>query len=393
LGRALRLKPEDERVRGAWEAAHRQALAAAVPHAAQRARLGDWQGAAEACREFLRQSPASVPARYQLALALVQLGRHQEAEAHLRDALRNLPDNPTLLTALGMTLVRQKKVSEAVPIFQQVEHWTPNSAIARLNTAVALADASQLEAAAEKLRAAIAADPNLFEAHRQLGRVLLQLRRLDEAREANLRALALKSDDIVVLRQLGLIESLSGNREGAVHWYGRAVAAGAADADTLFKYGKELLEAGRNEEAVTHLKHAVERDPANRQALYLLMRALSKQDPEQARQIEARMRAARQAEMAMSQARLLSNSGLQAAQRQEWAQALSQLREAIAVCGDCSDRAALHRNLGLVLVQAGDTAEAKRELEQARRLDPNDRDAALALEILRKTSASSPSRK
>jgi tetratricopeptide (TPR) repeat protein len=387
FGRVLRLKPEDERVRNAWETAQRQALEAVVPAASQRARLGDWQGAADACREFLERSPSSVPARYQLALALSQLGQYQEAEMQLRLALENLPDNPSLLTALGMTLVRQKKASEAVPVFQQVERWSPRSAIARLNTAVALADAAQLDAAAEKLREAIAADPKLFEAHRQLGRVLIQVRRLDEAREANLQALALKSDDVVTLRQLGLVERLSGNHEEAVLWYGRAVAAGATDADTLFRYGKELFEVGKREEAVTQLKNAIERDPANRQALYLLMRALAKQDPEQARQIEARMRAARQAEMAMTRARMLSNAGIQAAQRREWVQALGQLREAVAVCGDCPDRAAMHRNLGLVLVQAGESGEAKRELEQALRLDPNDRDAALALEILRKTSA------
>lgn len=390
LDQALRLAPGDPQVYAAWEAAHRQALEVAAPAAQALARRGDWPKAAGAWRDFLRASPGAVGAQYQLALALTALGQYAEAEGHLREALRRLPGNPDLLTALGMSLVRQKRAADAVAVFRQVEQRRPHSALARLNTAVALADAAQLEAAAEKFREAIAADANLLEAHRQLGRVLLQLRRLDEARNANLRALALKGDDAVTLRQLGLLENLAGNHQEAAHWYGRAVAAGAADADTLFKYAKELLETGRKEEAVAQLRLAVERDPGGRQALYLLMRVLSKENPEEAQQLGARLRATRQAEMTATRARLLNNAALQAAHRQDWPQAVTQLREALAACGDCTDRGTLHRNLGLVLAQAGQIGQARGELEHALRLDANDRDAALALEILAKTSPPAP---
>lgn len=390
LGRALRLRPNEENVRQAWEAAHREALTANVPAAVERARAGDWRGAADAYRASLLHEPGSAATRYQLAIALTQLGRQEEAEQHLREALRLLPENPYVLTALGMTLVRQKRAAEAVPFFAQAERANPRSALAALNTAIALADAAQLDAAADKFKDVIRLDPRNLEAHRQLGRVLLHLRRFEEAREANLRAIALKGGDATTLRQLGLLESMTGNHQEAARWYERAVSAGAADGDTLFKLGKELLEIGRKEEAVANLKQAVERDPSNLQALYVLMRALSKQHPEQARQIESRMRAVRESEMSTARARLLSNSALQAAQRQEWEHALSQLREALEVCGACADRATLYRNLGLILAQSGDRAQAMRELEQALRLDPNDYDAALALDILRRSQPATP---
>lgn len=390
LGRALRLAPNDARMRRAWEAANQEALKADVPAALQRARAGDWRGAADAYVEFLRQAPDSAPARYQLAMALAQLDRQEEAERHLREALRILPENPFVLTALGMTLVRQKRAAEGVAFFEQVERANPASALARLNTAVALADAAQLDAAAGKFQEAIRLDPNLLEAHRQLGRVLLQLRRLEEAREANLRAVALKPDDATTLRQLGLLETLSANHAEAAQWYARAVSAGATDSDTLFKLGKELLEVGKKEDAIAKLRQAVERDPSNLQALYVLMRALAKQHPEQAKQIESRMRAVRESEMAVSRARLLSNSALQSAQKQDWEHAIRQLREALDICGECPDRSTLHRNLGLILAQSGDWDAARAELEQAKRLDPGDYDAALALEILRKSGRIGP---
>jgi len=46
--------------------------------------------------------------------------------------------------------------------------------------------------------------------------------------------------------------------------------------------------------------------------------------------------------------------------------------------------AALHRNLGLALCQSGNLQEGKQELQQALELDPNDRDAETALNMLPK---------
>jgi Flp pilus assembly protein TadD len=86
--------------------------------------------------------------------------------------------------------------------------------------------------------------------------------------------------------------------------------------------------------------------------------------------------------MAISRARLLANAALQAAQERDWQSATAQLREAITLCGECPDRAALRRNLGLILAQAGDFAAAKTELRLAQQFDPNDRDTNLALAIL-----------
>jgi len=281
-----------------------------------------------------------------------------------------------------MTLVRQKRPAEAVPFFERVERLSPASGLARLNTGVALADASQLPAAAEKFRQAAALDPKLLEAWRQLGRALLELRRFDEARTAHQQALKLKPDDIVTLRQLGLLESLAGNSNEAASAYERAVAAGADDPDTLFKHGKALLDAGRREAGIAQLKRTLDRDPTHRQALYGLMRALAQSNPEQARQLQQQLQTARESAMAVSRARLLANAAIQAAQQRDWPSATTQLREAISLCGDCADRAALRRNLGLILAQAGDFAAARAELRLARQFDPDDRDTNLALAIL-----------
>lgn len=348
----------------------------------ERLRERDWRGAADALRAYLAQSPGASNARYQLALALVNLGQFAEAEQELRLLVKQQADQPPVLTALGMTLVRQKRAAEAVPFFERVERLSPASGLARLNTGVALADASQLPAAVEKFRQATTLEPKLLEAWRQLGRALLELRRFDEARAAHQQALALKPDDTLTLRQLGLLESLAGDSNEAAAAYERAVAAGAHDPDTLFKYGKALLDAGRREAGIAQLQRSLERDPTHRQALYALMRALAQSNPEQARQLQQQLQSARETAMAISRARLLANAALQAAQGRDWQSATAQLREAITLCGECPDRAALRRNLGLILAQAGDFAAAKTELRLAQQFDPNDRDTNLALAIL-----------
>lgn len=57
----------------------------------------------------------------------------------------------------------------------------------------------------------------------------------------------------------------------------------------------------------------------------------------------------------------LGNSALEAANAQNWSQAVEQMTEASRLCGTCPQSAHLHRNLGLVYGRTGRVEEAKQE--------------------------------
>jgi Flp pilus assembly protein TadD len=81
---------------------------------------------------------------------------------------------------------------------------------------------------------------------------------------------------------------------------------------------------------------------------------------------------------------------MEAANAQNWPQALQQMNEAIQICGNCSQSAHLHKNLGFFYGRAGHVDEAKKELHTALELEPNDSDVRNALAALERPHEQQP---
>jgi hypothetical protein len=81
-------------------------------------------------------------------------------------------------------------------------------------------------------------------------------------------------------------------------------------------------------------------------------------------------------------AEAIANDGLKDAAAGNWPKAIEQIKTAIERCGACSVMPLLHKDLGLVYCRAGNLKDGKRELLEAGKLLPGDRDIAKALEIL-----------
>jgi len=78
----------------------------------------------------------------------------------------------------------------------------------------------------------------------------------------------------------------------------------------------------------------------------------------------------------------LANNGVVAASAHDWSQATSQLKAAIAECGDCVVRGDLHKKLGLIDCQAGNLDEGEKELVAAKVLKPADPEIQRALQLI-----------
>ena len=78
----------------------------------------------------------------------------------------------------------------------------------------------------------------------------------------------------------------------------------------------------------------------------------------------------------------LGNFALEAANAQNWPQAMEQMNEAIKLCGSCAESAHLHKNLGIFYERTGNMDEAEKELRIALQLAPDDADAKNALAML-----------
>ncbi|MDA8017303.1 MAG: tetratricopeptide repeat protein [Thermoanaerobaculia bacterium] len=164
----------------------------------------------------------------------------------------------------------------AVPPLQRaqaVADAVPSYAVARYDLGVLLAEAGDIETAAEEYRKAIQADPAHADAHYNLGNLAFDAGRFEEAIEHFQASLRIKPDSASALGNLGNALLSSGRREEAVDLLQTANQAHPTDATLRGILGNALSSMGKVEAAVEHYQAAVEIDPELAPARYNLANA------------------------------------------------------------------------------------------------------------------------
>ena len=127
---------------------------------------------------------------HHVALASIDLGEFEVAEAHYRESLAIEPQ-ASIYNDLGFVLARQGLPEEAAEMYRKSLELEPDSATAHYNLAASLAGSGELTEAETHLRAAIGLKPS-SPAYAALSKVLTEMGRTDEAREALASAQALE---------------------------------------------------------------------------------------------------------------------------------------------------------------------------------------------------------
>ena len=123
------------------------------------------------------------------------------------------------------------------------------------------------------------------------------------------------------------------------------------------------------------------------------MRSIDRTESEQ---FMVRYTAIQKERQILDHANTLANNGVVAASAHDWPEAIRQLEEAIVECGDCTAKADLHKQLGLIDCKAGDLENGEKELLPASVLKPSDLEVQRALQLIaqaRKQHSESAARK
>jgi superkiller protein 3 len=184
-----------------------------------------------------------------LAAALGKASRAPEAEAVMRDLVRQQPGDPSLHLHLGFALDDQKKWPEAEAAFRKAILLQPAFADGYYNLGNLLRDQKKMAEAEAAFRKAILLKPAFAEAHNNLGLVLQEQKKPQEAEAAYRKALLHKPALAAAHGNLGNILYEQKKLEEAEAAYRKAISLQPDLASVHFGLGGVLREQKKMEEA------------------------------------------------------------------------------------------------------------------------------------------------
>jgi tetratricopeptide (TPR) repeat protein len=255
--------------------------------AASIARNREYASARTLAQTVVERRPTGI-AHHVLAEQLTGAGLHEEAMAHLREAIRG--GDSRARYSLGIELFNAGKLQEAVEQFDAfvrtsglpyhlVPRWLEPPAseviVARTAMARALAMQGQLPRAVEQAQAVLAVTPSDAEARLLLAEVLFRQQRYEEAGIQYREYLRSRPDDVKALTNGGITLIATGRLDDAIVLFRHAVEIEPRTPSARRVLGMALLDRGDFEGAAAQAREGVTLSPGDREMRDLLERALA----------------------------------------------------------------------------------------------------------------------
>lgn len=205
--------------------------------------------------DLLKHNAGDLRAMHMLGYALLLQNRGKEAVTPLERAARQTRD-PAIETQFAMALRQAGRNEDALAQFQRTLKRQPPFPPAFLEYANLLAALDRHDEAIDILQQALAVAPDFAELSFQLGRLYSIRRRDKEARAAFARTVAIAPGHADALFALARACQAERDFVEAEKIYRRMVAAMPKDAAAQIGLGICLVELGRGEEALEHLRAA-----------------------------------------------------------------------------------------------------------------------------------------
>jgi tetratricopeptide (TPR) repeat protein len=277
-----------------------------------------------------------------------------------------------VLVILGVHTWRQTAPYRDIETFyREGLRRNPDSWMMHQNLGVLLVQANRMEEAIPHFLRELELRPNEAEAENNLGAALAKLGREAEALRHFERAVQLKPTYAEAWLNVGIARRDQGRTAEAVAALEECIRLQPQAAEAFFELGSIEAEAGRTAAAIARFEQALHVRPRYPAALEALGRALAATGrPRDAIvRFEQALQAAPDPDLLDGLGALLASTGQAAAAQQRFEQALALDPR----------RPGTHFNLGILLAQAGRVPAAVQEFEQAVALKPDYAEAWMAL--------------
>lgn len=248
--------------------------------AAQHIERGDFAGAADLVRKILVNNPNSFAAYNLLGICQAQTGEIEAARESFQKALELNPRLATAHVNLGKLLIRMHEQAAAMQQFKAAIATDPEILV-RDSTSysafnifgLCLMSDGKYEEARQAFERAIHINPKYVPAHVNMGNALVALRHDDTALKEFLDAIAMQPNDLLALKNVGLIYGRQEKFDFAVKYLEQARTLAPRDPEINLALAEAEISAGKALEArrvITELARTDGLGPKNRETLGLL---------------------------------------------------------------------------------------------------------------------------
>jgi tetratricopeptide (TPR) repeat protein len=196
-----------------------------------------------------------------LAAALLEAGRLDEARPHAERAVALAPESANAWITLGRARIQGGDLAGAAAAFETALRFDPHDARAHYNLGVVAGEQGRGADAIAHYERAIAERPDYFNAYNNLGNALTAAERVDEAEAALREAVRLDPSSPSALANLAIVLERRGKSAEAIATYRAALARAPGEPMLWYNLAAALSGAGRRDEAVQALRRALQLEP------------------------------------------------------------------------------------------------------------------------------------
>jgi eukaryotic-like serine/threonine-protein kinase len=317
---------------------------------------------------WLRRARAQNPGDFWLNLLLgnaLRTANPVEAAGFYRVALAVRPTSSLVYANLGLALINQKQLPEAIAAYRKAIELDSQYSLAYNNLGGAVSYQKRLPEAIAAFRKAIEIDPKRAGAYYNLGCVLLDQRQLPEAVTAYRKAIEIDPKFAMSYCNLGIVLYEQNELSEAIIACRTAIKLRPKYAEAHNTLGLALRDQKQLPEAITAFRKAIDIDPRLAAAYKNLGVVLAKQ-----KQLPEAVTAFRKGiDLDPKDAKVYYNLGLALYEQKELSEAIVGFRNSINLDPQW---APAHYNLGLALRVLKQLPEAIAAYRKAIKLDPKD---------------------
>src|SRR5215469_14866559 len=190
-----------------------------------------------------------------------QAAMYGDVEILWRTTLARNPECWMAHTNLGLVLLQENKIDDAIAQYRSALQMQPDSWDAEYNLCTALVGKGQVDEAIPHGERAVGMRPTDPDARVSLGNALLQKGRIDEAIAHYQQAITAQPDHFLARYSLGHALLEKGELDGAIQVCRSALLLRDSDADCHTTLAIALEEKGNPAEAIQHYQKALELSP------------------------------------------------------------------------------------------------------------------------------------